>query len=357
MASKKSKKIPIRKTVRRHKKSTSGKISVPLDVRSAKDLLPLKKLLGKKPLTIILVYATWCPHCHTMMPHFDEASKSPKNTVSTVKINETMLNDVNHFVKKNVNKDAEPLQVQGYPSLILVNKKAEKVADLEAVRDTKALQKTMEESGNLAIEAGINESLHLNKSKINRNKSASQVVEDVVNKNIMNISTNTGLAEKANALSTLSVKNMNKAGNNNASLPKKKESMQNATAPSPLPLPSLSGNVPNNNSKLQPTKEMKQEAELLESISGPVYPITPPSRESSDDVESVIISNKLSPSQKVGGGGRGGSLFDAMARTTYTLAPTATLLATAAWVMRKNHGRRVTKKGAKKGKKSTKRRL
>jgi thiol-disulfide isomerase/thioredoxin len=356
MASKKSKKIPVRKTVRRHKKSTRGKISVPLDVRSAKDLVPLKKLLGKKPLTIILVYATWCPHCHTMMPHFDEAAKSPKNTVSAVKINETMLNDVNNYVKKNVNKDAEPLQVQGYPSLILVNKKAEKVADLEAVRDTKALEKTMEESGNLAIEAGINESLHLNKSKVNRNKSASLVVKNVVNKNIMNISTNTGLAEKANMLPNLSQENMNKAVNNNASLPKKKETMQNATAPSPLPIPSLSGNVPNN-SKLQPTKEMKEEAELLESISGPVYPVSPPSRGSSDDVESVIISNKLSPSQKLSGGGRGGSLFDAMARTTYTLAPAATLLATAALVMRKNHGRRVTKKGAKKGKKSTKRRL
>jgi thiol-disulfide isomerase/thioredoxin len=333
-------------------------------VKTAKDLLPLKKLLQKKPLTIILVYATWCPHCHTMMPHFDEAAKSPKNTVSAVKINETMLDSVNNFVKKNVNRNAEPIKVEGYPSVILVNKNAEKVADLEAVRNTDAMKKVMEESGNLAINAGLDESLHLNKNKVNRNKPASQVVEDVAVKNLMNVSTNTGLAQNVNTLPSLSIKNMNKAGNNSASLSKKKESMKNAMAPSPLNTFHSSASAPN----LQPTKEMKEEAEQLESISGPVYPVSPPSSNSSNDVESFIISNKLSPSQKVGGvrggvrgggrgGGRGGSLFDAMARATYTLAPTAALLATAAMVVRKNHGRRVTKKGARKGKKSTSRRL
>ena len=355
MATKKSKKLPSRKTVRRHKKSTTGKINVPLDVRTAKDLLPLKKLLQKKPLTIILVYATWCPHCHTMMPHFDEAAKSPKNTVSAVKINETMLDSVNNFVKKNVNRDAEPIKVEGYPSVILVNKKAEKVADLEPVRNTNAMKKVMEESGNLAVHAGINESLHLNKNKINRNKPAPQVVEDVVVKNLINVSTNTGLADQANTLPSLSMKNMNKAGNKNGSV-SKKESIKNATAPSPLNTFNSLARVPN----LEPTEEMKKEAEKLESISGPVYPVSPPSANSSNDVESVIISNKLSPSQKIGGGrggGRGGSLFDAMARATYTLAPTAALLATAAMVVRKNHGRRVTKKSARKGKKSTSRRL
>ena len=54
------------------------------------------------------------------------------------------------------------------------------------------------------------------------------------------------------------------------------------------------------------------------------------------------ISNTLTPEQKLSGGysasTRGGSLLSAMARTTYTLAPAAALLATAALVMkRKNH--------------------
>jgi thiol-disulfide isomerase/thioredoxin len=348
MVSKKSKKLPSRKTVRRHKKSTSGKIKVPLDVRSEKDLLPLKKLLQKKPLTIILVYATWCPHCHTMMPHFDEAAKSPKNTVSAVKINETMLNSVNNFVKKNVNKDAEPISVKGYPSIILVNKKAEKVTDLEPVRDTDVMKKVMEESGNLAVTAGIDESLQLNKNKVNRNKPASQVVEDVIEKNLVNVSSNTGLAEKINLAN--SITNSNKVNKKN-----KKESMENATAPSPLNSfavtnGSIKANGANGKSlNLLPTKEMKEEAEQLESISGPVYPVSPPSLNSSNDVDSIIISNKLSPAQKVGGG-RGGSLFEAMTRTTYTLAPAAALLATAAMVMRNSHRRTHKKSGKTVGK-------
>ena len=363
MPTKKSKKITARKTVRRHRKSTTGKVKVPLDVRSEKDLLPLKRLLQKKPLTIILIYATWCPHCHTMMPHFDAAAKSPKNTVSAVKINETMLGSVNNYLKKNVNKEAEPIQPQGYPSIILVNKKAEKVSDLEPVRNTEVMKKVMEQSGNLAINAGINESLHLNKKKVNRDKSPSLVVGDVVKKNIVNVSANTGLAEKVNVvneeemLPSVNVSVLNKSANKNASLSKTKESMKNAIAPSPLNTFNASAKSPS----LEPTKEMKQEAEQLESISGPVYPVSPPSPSSSDDVDSVIISNNLSPSQKLSGGGsgkRGGSLIDAMARTTYTLAPAAALLATAALVIGKN-SRHTKKKGKapKKGKKSTSRRL
>lgn len=369
MPTKKSKKLPARKTVRRQRKSTTGKVKVPLDVRSEKDLLSLKKLLQKKPLTIILIYATWCPHCHTMMPHFDEAAKSPKNTVSAVKINETMLSSVNNYLKKNVNKDVEPIQPQGYPSIILVNKKAEKVSDLEPVRNTEVMKKVMEESGNLAINAGINESLHLNKKKVNRDKSPSAVVGDVVKKNIINASSNTGLAEKVNVINkneilpSINVSSLNQAKNKKVST---RESVKNATAPSPLNTFNSSVKSPS----LEPSKEMKQEAQKLESISGPVYPvssvnesypspISPPSPSSSDDVDSVIISNDLSPSQKLSGGGkRGGSLIDAMARTTYTLAPAAALLATAAMVIGKNSRHSKKKgKGIKKVKKSTARRL
>jgi thiol-disulfide isomerase/thioredoxin len=128
-------------------------VRLPLDVKSEKDLPAFKQLLSKKPLTIIMVYATWCPHCHTMMPHFDAAAKSPRNTVSTVKINETMLPSVNQYIQKNVNQSAKPIQVEGYPSILLVNQQAEKVGDVEIKRDTAYLSKVMSESGNLAKHA------------------------------------------------------------------------------------------------------------------------------------------------------------------------------------------------------------
>jgi hypothetical protein len=82
----------------------------------------------------------------------------------------------------------------------------------------------------------------------------------------------------------------------------------------------------------------------------------------SDMEESESISNKLTAEQKVSGGGYnrkdGGSLYSAMARTTYLLAPAAGLLATAAMVMKgKKRGTRSklsTHKASKHSKKSRK---
>jgi len=332
MPTKKSKNAPSRKTVRRGRKSISGKIRVPLDVRSKKDLPSLKKLLGKKPLTIIMVYADWCGHCHTMKPHFDAAAKSPNNTVAAAKINETMLPSVNQHIKANVNRNASPLQVQGYPSILLVNQKGEKVTDIEPVRDTKRMQTIMEESGTLAEEAGLNKSV--NGNKLNRNNAPEEFVQNIVDNEVVNVSTNIANSTRLNSLS---LQELNKAG---TTTPTGNQSMKNSMAPSQ----SASFNKKN---RIVPSKEMQEQAEDLESLIAPMSPTSPPSP--SEDIES--ISNQLSPNEKVGGGGRGGSLLEAMSRTTYTMAPAAALLATAAYVMKNNDRgtkRRVTKRSSSK---------
>lgn len=348
----------VQKTARRHRASTAGKVKLPLDVRSEKDLPLLKKLLGKKPLTIIMVYATWCPHCHTMMPHFDAAAKSPQNTVSPVKINETMMNSVNQYIQKNVNHRASPIRVDGYPSILLINQKAEKVADVETKRDTAYLTKVMEESGNLAKQAGINESLtstapmpnkmSLNKKSVQRSANAEEVVEDVVENELLPTSTDS--SEKA-----VNSMNLLKNNKNMKNVPTLASISVNANAPSLQPAITINSlrNRGNTNS-LKPSKEMEKKADELFSLESPVAPIPPPSMGSDMD-EDVIISNTLSPEQKVGGGScgaiRGGSLAQAMVRTTYTLAPAAALLATAAMVMKK---RGTFKKSAQKRHKSHK---
>ena len=310
------------KKTRRQRASTAGKVKLPLDVRSEKDLPAFKKLLGKKPLTIIMVYATWCPHCHTMMPHFDAAAKSPQNTVSPVKINETMLNSVNQYIQKNVNQKAAPIQVDGYPSILLVNQKAEKVGDVETKRDTAYLTKVMSQSGNLAKQAGINQSLNsappmklsLNEESVNRKGNAKEVVEDVVANELRNASRNVGTVKSVPTLASIPV---------SANAP----SFQPATTANSLRSRTNSAN------RLKPTKEMEEKADEIFSLEAPVAPIRPPST-SSDVDEDIIISNTLSPDEKVGGI-RGGSLVQAMTHATYTLAPAAALLATAATIMKR----------------------
>jgi thiol-disulfide isomerase/thioredoxin len=291
-----------RKTVRRHRKSTSGKISVPVDVRSDKDLPKFRDALKKNGLTIILVYATWCPHCHTLMPHFDEASKNPANTVSTVKVDESMLDRVNNYVKTNINSSAKPIQVNGYPSIILVNKKAEKVTDIEPVRNTKTLEKVMQNAGPLAEDAKLNSVLP---------------VENVANsnKNSKNI--------RLESINEVGMANGVILENN------KKLSIKNATAPSPIN--TFSASEKNTSAKNKTIS--KGEASIAEEITS----MTKVLSEESEPVSPPSIE-ELEPAEKVSGGGgryrKGGSLMSAMARTTYTLAPAAALLATAAFVMK-----------------------
>jgi hypothetical protein len=145
----------------------------------------------------------------------------------------------------------------------------------------------------------------------------------------------------------------------NAGQPSKKASIEppkEAIAPSPL----NTFNAPKMTVTAPPTnmKKLSQEAEEITSLAAP---LTPPNAvedmDTSENVES--ISNSLTPEQKVSGGGRasGGSLYSAMARTTYTLAPAAALLATAAMVMKgRKHSNRKTRKHSKKSRKSLRRR-
>lgn len=132
-----------RKTARGHRQSVSGSILPPLDVRSEKDLSELKRRIKMGKITIILVYADWCGHCHHIMPHFDAASNTPGRTIQSVKVNDTMLDKVNQSINQEINHNAKPYKVEGYPSIILVDQNGNKVSDVNPVKDTKVLSEVM----------------------------------------------------------------------------------------------------------------------------------------------------------------------------------------------------------------------
>jgi len=128
-----------------------------------------------------------------------------------------------------------------------------------------------------------------------------------------------------------------------------KESLKNATAPSPL-----NTFADENSKKSALSGNMNKEAEAVTSLASPLLP--PSVASDMEDTES--ISNSLTAEQKVSGGGysKGGSLYSAMAQTTYTLAPAAALLATAALVMKGKKRGNKTRKHSKKSRKTHKRR-
>jgi len=155
MANKKRFATKKRKLTRRDRVSTAGKILPPLDVRSSSAMGEFVKRITSGPLTIVMVYADWCGHCHHMMPHFDAAANNPKRTINVVKMNETMVDQMNKSIKNNINASSPSIKVDGYPSIMLMGKNGKKVTDIEAVKSTEAMEKVMNQAVPLYEEAGL----------------------------------------------------------------------------------------------------------------------------------------------------------------------------------------------------------
>lgn len=137
---------------RRHKKrgSAAGRLMSPVDVTSMKDLKGMWERISKGPLTVVLVYAPWCGHCHQLMPHFDAAAKSRDRTVQVVKVNDQMLPAANTYMRQNM-KSAKPIEIDGYPTVLLVKKDGTQIP-VNHTNDTARLTKLMNQAGTVAAE-------------------------------------------------------------------------------------------------------------------------------------------------------------------------------------------------------------
>jgi thiol-disulfide isomerase/thioredoxin len=320
MAPRKSLRKADKRSVRRRRTSVSGKILRPLDVRSKSSLSEFKKRILKGPLTIILVYADWCGQCHHMMPHWDQAVQSPGRSIQAVKVNETMLDDVNSTVNHSINRSAKPLQVDGFPSIILVDKKGNRVTDIQPVKDTKVLTNVMNQSGEIAQETGLvsenNESKSMNTVmsesglKANRIKLPSNVEEESVGEMIENSVENVG--------------EVNRNVNRNIEGKKKNIPMEAISTPK-------KGLMVGEELGMNTPLSYKPRLEKTEGERSFLYSQTPPDVLEDMDRRSIKDVMKMRPNELK----RGGGLYNAMAQASYTLAPAAILLATAATVMKR----------------------
>lgn len=327
MATRKSRQKP-RKTVRRRKSTTMGKILPPIDIKTDRDLEKLPLYIKNGPV-FLYIYAVWCGHCQQMMKHWAEATKSPERSIQAVKVNETMLTKVNDLINKRVNNNAQPINPEGFPTMIIVDNKGNKVTDIEPVKDTKVLTNVMNQSGVLYNQAGLNkEELPPSNSSVNAtipsNAKNKVAMNSMIPNNALSMSRNANIGEES--------------------------LLGNVIKNSPPPPTSIKSNNKSNNVFTSTDPDLITSLHSLTPSAEENVPIVPPVA-TSDIQSNTPISNSLSipANRKVSGG----SLYGTLSQTAYTLAPMAILLGTATYVMkRKSKKAKKAKKLNKKHKKS-----
>lgn len=174
-----------RKTARGHQQSSAAKIFPPLDIQSKKHIADALKRIMAGPVTILLVYADWCSHCHDIMPHWDRAAQSPQRSVQSLKLNEKNTESFNEALR-NINHNESSIHVSGYPTILVLDRNGKPVTQVEGKKDTAALTQLMNRSGHLAEQAGLsNPNMNHQESTVQEEQQGESQEEDTQNEGLV----------------------------------------------------------------------------------------------------------------------------------------------------------------------------
>ena len=342
-----------RKTVRGHRHSTTGTLYPPLDVRTPNAVQDIIKRIRKGPVTVVLIYADWCGHCHTLMPHFKAASQLPQRNVEVMSIRDDMLPQYNKAIK-SLNHSAPSLNVEGYPSVVLVSPDGTKLSEIASTKE--AVESAMVNVAPVAVEAGLAEptsivSLSNRRAPSPRTESPEEIVNNVVKNEIV--------SPNRNSVRNISMEEISMKPSGPAAQPSF-EHLHNddiinrgediGVAPSVSTkytsvLPSMKRisnyNIPKSAIKNSMTEkevdEMTSHREPLTSVNNRSVSNNSLSGETTS---SLVVPSQTSDTIPIRTKAvKGGSLYGIMSQSAYRLAPAAVLLATAAAVMKKTRSR------------------
>lgn len=160
----------------RKRQTTVGRLNP--DVRSKKDIAGFEGLLGRGPLTIVLVYADWCGHCQTFKQNmWNQVSQMPQKTVNTASVHYDMVE----------NTSLKNAKIDGYPSLLLVgtDKKPATFKTEEGATNAMPAPESVDELKNM-VNTPVSEPVS------NANTVATKVVSNAkANNTTVNVSINT----------------------------------------------------------------------------------------------------------------------------------------------------------------------
>ena len=151
MPSRKSGRMGGRRRSRKSIQSTVGNILPYKDIRSKRDIPYALEQIKKGPVTLVLIYADWCGHCHTYKPDYEKSINRPNCSVQRMSIQDEMVPHMNEALQK-LNSNQNSIKVEGYPTVQLLDNKGTLVKEIPR----ESVPNVVDTAGDLATTADAN---------------------------------------------------------------------------------------------------------------------------------------------------------------------------------------------------------
>ena len=95
----------------RHRNVKGRFTSAPVDVRKESQVSEVTALINNGSVTLVLVYADWCGHCHKYLPTWKNLTNTPGRTANMVSVHHDMMPKIPAIANA---------KIDGYPSVLKV---------------------------------------------------------------------------------------------------------------------------------------------------------------------------------------------------------------------------------------------
>lgn len=117
---------------KRKTQTARNSASPSIEIRSDADVKKAVGMMNKHPISLVLVYAVWCPHCHTFMEQWNKYKKLPNRNSPMIAVEQTFMNKLLPHIQT---KEGGPMSVEGFPTVIMnMNKSAVGAAESRGQR-------------------------------------------------------------------------------------------------------------------------------------------------------------------------------------------------------------------------------
>lgn len=138
-----------RKSSKSKSKSQPKNNNVSLNVRNEAEADNALDIMKKSPITIVLVFANWCPHCHSYMETWNKLkglpNRAPMVEMDAASDEPGAKEAVQEFLNSMKGPDGTPMEVNAYPTVLSVknNKGALEAEPVENSRDEGAMEELL----------------------------------------------------------------------------------------------------------------------------------------------------------------------------------------------------------------------